>query len=65
MQSVDGIEELHMSGNRATFTLAKGAKVEESEFEAAFEERGMKLESFELVQRPRPAARYRADAGVT
>ena len=65
MHTVDGIEELHMAGTRATFTLEKGAEVEAADFAAAFEERGMKLESFELVERPRPAALYHADAGVT
>ena len=65
MQSIDGIDALHMSGARATFTLEKGARVEKSTLAAAFEERGMKLESYETVERPRPAASYKADAGLT
>ena len=65
MESLDGIAELHMSGARAVFVPAKGPKITEKTVAAACEERGMKLESFERVERPRAKARYTADAGVT
>lgn len=65
MESIDGIAELHMSGARAVFAPAKGMKVDEATVAAAFEERGMKLESLERIERPRAKARYTADAGVT
>ena len=65
MTSLEGVTELHMSGARAVFQLEKGAKLEKKEIADAFEEQGMKLESFERVERPRAAARYEVDSGVT
>ena len=65
MESIDGISELHMSGARAVFVPAKGTTIDEATLSAAFEERGMELESYERVERPRAKARYTADAGVT
>jgi len=64
MESLDGIDELHMAGTRATFTLRKGAKLDRDDVADAFEERGMKLESLETVQRPRAKEVYRVGAGV-
>ena len=65
MESIDGIAELHMSGARAVFVPAKGMKISEATVASAFEERGMQLETFGEVLRPRAKARYTADAGVT
>jgi hypothetical protein len=65
MESIDGIAELHMSGARAVFVPAKGVRIDETTVAAAFEEQGMKLESYREVLRPRAKARYLADAGVT
>lgn len=65
MKSLDGIDELHMSGRRAVFTLEKGARLSEDEIAEAFEDQGMKLVSHETVERPRVGARYRVDAGIT
>ena len=55
MESIDGIAELHMSGARAVFVPAKGARIDEATVAAAFEERGMKLESYREVLRDLPA----------
>jgi hypothetical protein len=65
MASLAGITELHMSGARAVFQVEKGATLKEEEIADAFAEQGMKLESFERVERPRAAVRYEVDAGVT
>ena len=65
MNSVDGISDLHMSGARAVFDLDGNRRRVEADIAAAFEEREMKLESFERVRRPRVEALYLADAGIT
>lgn len=65
MTSVDGISELHMSGARAVFQLKRGETLDQEVVADAFAERGMKLESFERVERPRAAARYEVDSPVT
>jgi hypothetical protein len=65
MTSLDGIAELHMSGARAVFRPERGASVDQEDVAAAFEEVGMTLESYERVRRPRAAAIYHADAGIT
>ena len=65
MASLDEIAELHMSGARAVFQLQQGKTLKREEIADAFAQQGMKLESFERVQRPRAAARYEVDSGVT
>jgi hypothetical protein len=65
MESFDGLDTLHMSGARAVFTLGKGADLTEEDFAAAFEEQGMKLETFGEQERPRAKALYAVDAGIT
>jgi hypothetical protein len=65
MASVAGIEDLHMSGARAVFQLERGASMTKAHLAQAFEEQGMTLESFERVERPRAAALYNVDSGVT
>jgi hypothetical protein len=65
MASVDGIEELHMSGARAVFKLERGATVAKETLAEAFLAQGMTLESYERVERPRAAALYQVDSGVT
>ena len=65
MESIDGIAELHMSGTRAVFLPEKGVKISESSVADAFEQRGMKLEFYGEVLRPRARARYTANAPVT
>lgn len=65
MNSLDGLEQLHMSGSRAVFQPEKGTQVEESEVASAFENVGMKLESYTVVQRPRAKSAYLVDAGIT
>ena len=63
MTSLDGIDELHMSGARAVFMAADAP--DEAEIAAAFEKNGMKLERFEREQRSRAKRLYLVDAGVT
>jgi hypothetical protein len=65
MASLDGISDLHMSGARAVFGLERGAKVSKETLATAFEAQGMQLETFERVERPRAAALYQVDTGVT
>jgi hypothetical protein len=65
MASLDGVTDLHMSGTRAVFQLEKGTTLAKEELARAFEEQGMKLESFERVERPRAVAFYEVDSGVT
>jgi hypothetical protein len=65
MNSLDGLEQLHMSGSRAVFQLEKGAKIQENDIASAFEDVGMKLESYTLVQRQRATRVYLVDAGIT
>lgn len=65
MNSIDGIDELHMSGARAVFVLDRGAKLDEFAIAAAFEERGMELVSIEQVSRPRASGIVTIDTGVT
>ena len=65
MASVGGIADLHMSGARAVFELERGASLTQAELAQAFEQQGMKLESFERIERPRAAAQYEVDSGVT
>jgi hypothetical protein len=65
MESLDDVTDLHMSGARAVFQIEKGESLKKEEIAAAFEEQGMKLESFERVQRPRAAVHYEVDTGVT
>ena len=65
MESLEGTTDLHMSGSRAVFQTRRGAGVSEADLAAAFEEKGMQLESFEKVKRPRAKEVYLVDAGVT
>ena len=65
MNSVDGIDELHMSGTRAVFALAQGSELDEDAIAAAFDERGMKLETLERIRRPRELGVVTVDTGVT
>ena len=65
MEAVEGIDDLHMSGARAVFTLEPGAKVEQDSIAKAFEEMGMKLESLGQEERQRAKWRYDVDAGIT
>ena len=54
-----------MSGARAVFQIEKGETLKREEIADAFAEQGMKLESFERVERPRAAVQYEVDSGVT
>ena len=65
MASLEGVTELHMSGARAVFQIEKGETLKREEIADAFAEQDMKLESFERVERPRAAALYEVDSGVT
>ena len=65
MASLEEVTELHMSGARAVFQIEKGKTLKEEEIADAFAEQGMKLETFERVERLRAAVRYEVDSGVT
>ena len=65
MNSIDGIEELHMSGARAVFVLERGSDLDEDAIAAAFTERGMELASVERIKRPRAKGVVTIDTGVT
>lgn len=65
MQTIDGIDDLHMAGTRATFTLDSGAEVDRDAIAAAFEKRGMKLESVGTTEYPPEREVYLVGAGVT
>ena len=65
MESVDGIEQLHMSGARAVFTIEDGEQVSREDLASAFEEQDMELSSYEKQVRPRAKERYLVDAGIT
>lgn len=54
-----------MSGARAVFQIEKGETLRKEEIADAFAEQGMKLESFERVERRQAAVRYEVDSGVT
>jgi len=63
METVEGIDELHMSGARAVFKMR--GDPDEDAIAAAFEAHGMELLSFESTRRPVPAAVHYVDTGVT
>ena len=65
MESLEGIEELHMSGARAVFEAEPGVKFTEDQVSAAFEEKGLTLISFEQTRRRPPAELYLVDSGIT
>ena len=65
MNSVEGIQELHMSGRRAVFVLEPGEQVDEGALAAAFESQGLKLASVERTQLPDAKAMLIVDTGVT
>ena len=57
------VDELHMSGARAVFRNSE--RIDEDDIAAAFEEQGMKLESYKKERRPRNTAMYTVDTGIT
>jgi predicted metal-dependent TIM-barrel fold hydrolase len=63
MTSLEGIDQLHMSGVRAVFRAADAP--DEADIAAAFAANGMKLERFERERRPRARRIYVVDAGIT
>ena len=65
MESLDGLARLHMSGARAVFELEEASTLTKADVAAAFDEVGMKLESYEEVRRPRAEKTYLVDAGIT
>ena len=65
MESLDDVTNLHMSGARAVFHVKDGETLERQEISDAFADEGMKLETFEKLERPPAAAVYLIDAGVT
>ena len=66
MKSVEGIDRMFMSGTRATFTLKKGAKVDEAALKKAVEKQRLKFVSLEKRQNKRAAAAYVASTpGLT
>lgn len=65
MASLEGVTELHMSGARAVFQIERGKTLTKEAIADAFAQQDMTLESFERVERPRAAARYEVDSGVT
>lgn len=65
MNSLDAVTDLHMSGRRAVFQLEDGAKLSKTELAAAFQEAGLKLESFQKSRQPLPERLYLVDAGIT
>ena len=58
MESLDGIDNLMMSGTRATIVLEDDAKLSEDVVSKALKEKGLKFESLEKKQVPHPAAAY-------
>ncbi|MBK8099391.1 MAG: hypothetical protein IPK26_19965 [Planctomycetes bacterium] len=65
MASLNGVADVRMSGARAVFQIEQGKTVTKAEVAAAFAAQGMKLESFERIERPRAAVVYEVDSGVT
>ena len=66
MKSIDGIDRMFMSGTRATFTLKKGAKVDEAAIKAAIKKHKLKFISLEKRQNKRAVAAYVASTpGLT
>jgi hypothetical protein len=59
------VKDLHMSGARAVFSMGRSHRVKEADIADAFAEQGMQLESFEKVRRPRAAALFTIDTGIT
>ena len=59
------VRGLHMSGARAVFVPAASGKPAEKALAEAFEEKGMKLESYEEVSRPCGGGWVLVDSGVT
>ena len=65
MASLSSVTEVRMSGARAVFQIEEGKSLTKAEVAAAFAAQGMKLESFERIERPRAEVVYEVDAGVT
>lgn len=65
MNSIEGIQDLHMSGRRAVFSLAPGAELDEEELAEAFSGVGLELASVERTERPNALAVATVDTGVT
>ena len=66
MKSIEGVDRMFMSGTRATFTLKKGAKVDEATIKRAIEKRKLKFISLEKRLNKRAVAAYVASTpGLT
>ena len=65
MESLEGVAVLHMSGARAVFKPAPGARISEADVTKALESQGLGLASFESKRRSVPAEIYLVDAGIT
>ena len=62
----DDIDRIFMSGTRATFTLKKGAKVDEKALVAALKKKGLKFVGLTKSESARAASAYVAAApGLT
>ena len=61
MESLD-LDDLHMSGARAVFS---GPSIDEDDIADALAEQGLELASYKRIRRPRAAAVYHIDSGVT
>ena len=58
IESLGVVQTLHMSGARATFTVARGSTVTEARVRTALEAKNLQLESFATERRPRPEVCY-------
>ena len=66
MKSVEGIDRMFMSGTRASFTMEKGAKVDEAQLKRSVEKNKLKFVSLTKRKAPRAAAAYVASTpGLT
>lgn len=65
MESVEGVERLHMSGTRAVLTLDEGAQLDPDWLADAFEDKGLAFDSIERVTRPVAREVLLVGAGVT
>lgn len=65
MESIEGIERLHMSGARAVFVPASERAIDEGTLASAFADKGMELEVYEQVTRPRGGGLVLVDSGIT
>ena len=65
MQSVDGVERLHMSGARAVIIPTSDFRPDEDGLAEAFAAKGMELVTYEKTTRPAFDGFVVIDAGVT